>query len=133
ERRAPRQDDMDRRPALVGPGSDREPVADGRVLVVVTQPARELGAQLTVPRVDDVLASVFHGRARGREAVLLEGTERVGVRRVPAQGLEIQRDVLLESRVPGRGAQKRTEVPARAVFMCTAPPSVAGTFAERTS
>ena len=57
-------------------------------------------------RVDDVLASVFNGHARGGEAVLLVGLERLGERRVPTQGLEVQRLFLLESRVPGtRGAK----------------------------
>jgi hypothetical protein len=33
---------------------------------------------------------VLHGHARGREAVVLEGLELVGERRVPTQGLEVQ-------------------------------------------
>ena len=94
ERAAPRQHGVDRRAAFVGARRDGDPVADGRMLVVVAQPAGELGAELAVLRVDDVFDSVFHGDARGREAVLLERPERVGERRVPAQGLEVQGDLL---------------------------------------
>ena len=72
---------------------------------VVTQLACELGAELAVLRVQDVLASVLDGDARGREAVGLERAERVGVRLVPAQGLEVQRDLLLKESVPGKGAR----------------------------
>jgi hypothetical protein len=67
----------------------------------VTEPAGELRAKLARLGVDDVLASVLHGHARGREAFVLERAERVGERRVPAQGLEVQRDLLLWFRERG--------------------------------
>ena len=70
------------------PRESRDPVADGWKLVVMAQLPAELGAELTVLRVDDVIDSVFHGHSRWGEAVLLERPERVGVRRIPAQGLE---------------------------------------------
>jgi hypothetical protein len=76
--------------AFVGARRDGDPVADCGMLVVVAQPAGELGAELAVLRVNDVFASVLHGHARGREAVVLEGPELVGERRVPTQGREIQ-------------------------------------------
>jgi hypothetical protein len=68
------------------------------MLIAVPQPSGQFRAELTVLRIDDVLTSVFHGHARGREAVKLVRAERVGVRLVPAQGLEVQLDLLLESR-----------------------------------
>jgi hypothetical protein len=101
ERAASRQDRMDCRAALVGARSDGDPVADRRVFIVVTQLAGELSAELALLRIDDIFASMFHGHARGREAVVLERPERVGERGVPAQGLEMQRDLLL--RVGFRG------------------------------
>ena len=85
---------MDDRPVVVN-RRNRGPVADGRTLVFVAQAAAELRAELAVLRVDDVFASVFHGHARGRKAVLLIGPERIGYRRVPAEGLEVQRWFLL--------------------------------------
>ena len=100
ERASPGQDRADRRPALVRARGDGQPVADGRMLVVVAQPAGELGTQLAVRGVDDVLGSVLDGRARGHEAVLFIRVERLGERRVPAQGLEIQRVFLLKAWVP---------------------------------
>ena len=48
ERAAPRQERVDRRAAFVGARGDRDPVADGGMLVVVAQPAGELGAELAV-------------------------------------------------------------------------------------
>src|SRR3954470_3297466 len=85
---------MDRRAGFVGTRSYGDPVADRGMLVAMAQLAGELGAELAVLRVDDVFASVLHGHARGREAVVLEGTERIGERRVPAQGLKVQGDLL---------------------------------------
>ncbi len=103
ERASPRQDRVDRRATLVRPRGDGQPVADGRMLFVVAQAAGELGAQLAEGAVDDVLDSVLDGRARGHEAVLFIRVERLGERRVPAQGLEIQRVFLLKAWVPGSG------------------------------
>src|SRR5262249_35713021 len=100
---APRQDRLDPGAALVGTGGDGDPVAYGRMLVVVAQPAGELRTKLALLRVHDVLASVLDGDTRGRETVGLIRAERVGMRLVPAQGLQVQLDLLLRKSVPGKG------------------------------
>ena len=100
-----RQDGVDRRRALVGTWRDSQPVADRGMLVGMPQPAGRNGTELTELRVDDVLAAMLDGCARGHEAVQLIRVERLGQRRVPAQGLEVQRDLLLRAWVPGKGAK----------------------------
>jgi hypothetical protein len=110
ERTPPRQDGVDCRPAFVGARSDGEPVANCGMLAFMPELPGCLRAKLTELGVDDVVDSVFHGRARGNEAVLLVRPERFGERLVPAEGLQIQ-DVSsreLVSGTNGRAVSART-------------------------
>ena len=68
ELRPPGEDVLDRRGSLVGPGGDRDPVADGRQVAgaarLVREPAGRVGAQLAELGEEDVGAAVLRGDAR---------------------------------------------------------------------
>src|SRR4051794_28979988 len=69
------------------------------------QPTGRNGSELAELRIDDVLAAMLDGRPRGHEAVQLIRVERLGQRRVPTQGLEVQRDLLLKGVGSGKSAK----------------------------
>ena len=66
----PGEDVLDRGRALVGPGGDRNPVADGRKVAgagrLVGEPPGSVGAQLAEFREEDIGAAVLRGDARGQ-------------------------------------------------------------------
>ena len=98
--------------ALVGPGRDRDPVADGRQVAdaerLVREPAGGLGAKLAELGEDDVGAAVLRGDARRRMAVRGVRFELGCAAVSPAEVLQCVQAWLLERRVDGAGARERT-------------------------
>ena len=110
ELRPPGEDVLDRRGSFVGPGGDRDPVADGRQLAcaarLVREPAGRVSPQLAELGEEDVGAAVLRCDARGQQTARGVGFELGCVAVSPAEVLQCVQARLLEREVKGRARER---------------------------